>query len=315
MSTWTRHLAALASAVVLAGCTCRPTLPPPPPEETDEPEETGETGETGDTAPPPPCAVPEIEANDDPASATELPTEQQGCGGFAEGGDFDWWAFAVDDSGWLAVELEAGPGSISDVSLLVLPIETDEGNAWAAARANDQGATDAHLLFPAPAGTYTINVSEEQLKSGDRYLYELLVSEAKAPVTWNLDEVEPNDTQGTAQLLLDGDAVLARAGSPTDFDWYQVAVPAGKHVVTVDVDAYPEGSIGDFVFVLWGPGGTDAPGCGNACEIRREAPGLIDPRTEYDSSGDETLWIQVLENSGQFGPAAWYRLSVLVEEG
>ncbi len=313
MTSWTRALAVLAVATVLAGCTCRPELPPDPPDETDEPEPTGDTGHTGDTGPPPLCDVPEVEPNNDPGSAVILPTERQACGDFEVDGDFDWWEFEVDDSGWLAIEVEAGPGSVSDVNFVLLPIDVEGGNAWAAARDDDEGTTDAHVLFPAPAGLYQANVTEQQLKSGERYRYEVLVSEAKAPVTWDLDEVEPNDIQADANILTIGDRVLGGVDAPADFDWYQVAVPAGKKVVTIDVDAYTEGSIGDFTVVLWGPAGSDAPGC-NQCTYEREAPGLRDPLAEYDSAGDETLYIQVLESDSHFGPAAWYRLSVTVED-
>lgn len=312
---WTQALTAVVAGAVLAGCTCRPQLPPDdPPDDTDEPEETGETGETGDTGPPPPCDVPELEPNDDPGTALDLPTEAQACGGFDEVSDFDWWEFEADDDGWLAIELEAGPGSASDVNLLILPIETSQGSNWAAARDDDEDSTDAHVLFPAPSGTYQINVSEQQLKAGERYLYELLISEAKAPVTWTFEELEPNDVQAEAIPLVSGDAVLGWSDGQADFDWYEIAVPAGKRTVTIDIDAYPFGSIGDFTVVLWGPSGTSAPGCG-VCEYEREAPGLSDPYVEYDSAGGETLYIQVLEDSSRFGPPAWYLLSVTVEEG
>src|SRR5262245_5745431 len=177
----------LLLAAALTGCTCRPELPSG--DSGTAPESTGSTGETGDTGPPAPCSQPEVEPNDSVVDPPALRLEEHACGTFGSDHDVDAWGFVLDDDGWLSVELEGGEGSISDVKLALGPSTL----AWLVERGDDDTETnDAHLLFSAPAGPYTVYATDAAGQFGERATWDLLVSEAKPPGTWTREEVEAN---------------------------------------------------------------------------------------------------------------------------
>lgn len=312
----------LGLSALLTGCTCRPALPTPTETTETDTETTGNTGTTGDTAPPPPCPVPEIEPNDSVTEPGALPMERRACGTIDAPLDLDVWEFTLEDDSWLAVEVEASSGSIADMNLLLTP---DQGS-WAATRADDPESKDTHLLFPAPAGVYTVTVSEQTFQGGERYGYDLLVSESKAPVDYTRAEVEPNDTQAAAEVISDGDVVLGTIdgnGALADLDWYRISVPAGKHTLTVDLDAYDLGSAADLTVYLYDQALNPLPiGCRDPCGVPTCVPcafegGIrgveFDPLASYDSVGGETLYVQVLEDASREGPASWYAMTIRLE--
>lgn len=312
----------LALVAALWGCQCQPQIPTPP--EDTETTTTGETANTGDTAPPPPCAVPEVEPNDNLDAPNVLVLEKQACGQIGQPLDLDWWSFSLTEDHWVEIELEAGNGSIADMSILL----TAEGETWAAARADDPGSRDATLRFPAPAGTYVLNASDQNFDGGDRYDYDLLVSEAKPPVEWSDEEAEPNDDQAGANVATAGAAiwgVMDGNGILPDYDWFQVAVPTGKHTLSVDVVAYAEGSAADLTVYLYDaaldklPAGCkdpcpqDSPACVE-CAITGGVGGeALDPIGAYESEGGEIVYVQVLEATNREGPAGWYVLTIGLE--
>lgn len=313
---------AVVATLWLTGCTCRPELPEPTePTETDT-QPTGSTGSTGDTAPPPPCPVPEIEPNDSVNEPTPLPMERRACGLVEAPLDLDVWEFVLEHDAWLAIEVEAADGSIADMTALLTP----RVGAWAATRADDPESKDVHLTFPAPAGTYALTVSEQTFAGGDRYDYDLLVSEAKSPVEYTREEVEPNDTQPAAEVVADGDVILGTIdgnGALADLDWFRVDVPAGKHTLTVDLDAYDLGSAADLTVRLYDQALTPLPlGCrdpcgGPACTPCAFEGGIqgveFDPLAVLESAGGETLYVQVLEDGSREGPASWYAMTIRLE--
>lgn len=302
----------LVGPALSAACSCgEPSLPPPP---TTPPQETADTATemTGDTAPPLPCEVPEVEPNDTVLEPTLLPTDYVGCGGFAFDGDFDNWSVEVLDSSWLSVSVIADEGSVANVAIIL----SGDESGIAAARDDDEEDPDVHMVFPAQPDTYSINVREEAAKSGERYTYEILASVAKEPlfidadglvIDW-VDEVEPNDDIPLATPLRNGDAHLGATQQPFDIDWYRVAVPAGKHTLTFEIQAYAKGSAGNFQFVLFS----------EALEVLErktggQPPSRRDPFLRYDSDGDEVLYLQVSEEDNLGNPATWYLLDTRVE--
>ncbi len=306
---------ALGLGAVAAGCQCRPALPSDDgDDDTEPPPFTGVTGVTGDTAPPPPCAVPEVEPNDSEADAVWLPLERRACGTIDAPFDIDWFEFEVEEPGWISIEVEADDGSIADMTFL---LRTDD---WAAQKEDDTETTDASITFPAPAGTYTLAASEELFNGGERYGYELLVSEAKPPVVCGRDEAEPNDSNLLAEVVTSGQCLFGSMvgnGALEDFDWYRIAVPAGKHTLTLDVDAWDVGSSADLTILLWNDRLENLPlGC-NQCEFRGgQISGVdLDPFAVYDSAGDEIVWVQVFDARGEESPAGWYALHVTLEAG
>jgi hypothetical protein len=303
--------AILALSLLLPGCSCgRPGPQPPDPSTSGT---TGSTAETADTAAQPPCATPEAEPNDDGATANVLPLERWACGLVDDAGDADWWTFDHDDEGWLQVEVDAADGSFADMTFILEPA----AGGWSASRDDDSEAADTTLLFPAPAGGYSLRTREQTASGGERYGYELLVSEAKPPVEWTRTEVEPNGTGPTALPIFSGDAVFGEmfSDSPVpDFDYFVIAVPAGPHTVTVDVDAFDHQSAQDVDVQI-----RDA----DLAELKLIKTGgtgaLLDPLGAYSSSGSEFLYFQVLQHEAddvpvpRGSPAHWYVLTVTVE--
>lgn len=312
-------------AWLVAGCSCKPTLPPTD----DQTEETHETAHTAaesahSAIPQGQCTQPEIEPNDGFDEGQPLVLERGACGVIDEVGDQDFWSFELEQDSWLLVEALTANGAVTNPSVLVTPAE----GGWAAGRADDPEDPSVHLRFPAPAGEYVVGVSEQSFLGGDRYGYDLLVSEAKPPVSWDRSEVEPNDNNLTAEVATAGERVFGTLdgnGALPDFDWYQVVVPTGKHTVSFEVVAYDEGSPADVSIFLWDGALQPLPeGCREVCsptqpacvecEFEGGVEGLeLDPFGEYASDGNELLWIQLAEGLNRDSPSNWYVLTVTVE--
>jgi hypothetical protein len=309
-------------AVLAAGCSCQPELPSNSNDDDTTPEDTA-VPQGLDTGPTPPCEVPEVEDNGSPSDANLLPMEVVGCGRLQETADFDYWETTVPADAWVRFAVVSrGLGAIADVHLLVLP---DGGVA--ANREDDEGTTDASLLFPASADDYLITVSEQNF-SGDeeRFEYELVVSTSKAPLDWDRFEVEPNDDFAGALEVVAGEVLFGDMRGGIDNDWYKVDVPSGKHTLTVTVEAFAYGSAGNFSLWLYDQGqsllppGCDPDGCGAGqpncvpCEVFGPPAGFArDPVLEYESLGSETLYWRVAEFESKFGEAYWYTMRVDVE--
>jgi len=319
-----RHLLTLLCLSALAaGCNCRPELPDANPDDVSETTTDTAPPPIGDTAPPPPCDVPETEDNGSPSTANLLPMEVVGCGQLQEAADFDYWDTTVPADAWVRFAVVSrGLGAIADVHLLVVP----EGEA-AAKREDDEGTTDASLLFPAKAGDYSIAVSEQNFNGdSERYEYELVVSTSKAPLEWDRYEVEPNDDHAGAQQVFAGEVLFGDMQGGIDNDWYWMDVPSGKHTLTVTIEAYAYGSAGNFSLWLYDawqgllPAGCDPEGCGPgqpncvSCEVMGPPVGFArDPILEYESLGSETLYWRVVEFETKFGEAYWYTMRVDLE--
>lgn len=295
--------------LLLAGCKgckgCQPSLPD------DEPENTDETSDSDvrptDTGEPPPCDAPEVEPDDVPAQATPLPLEARACGTFEREFDFDVWSFELPEASWLRVRVIAEHiASKADVALL---LEHEDDDAVATLITGMHDSRDVDLRFPAPAGGYTAWLSENAAQGNpEEYFYELVASVSKAPVEWTAAEVEPNGTIAQAQEVGDGDVIFGGFGADADVDTYVVGVPAGKHTITVDVDAFEAGSAANLTLVVLD---------GNGQYVTEELYGPmgweLDPYLEYTSTGDELVYIRVVEASGRGGTALWYTFSVGLE--
>lgn len=302
---WAR--AVLVSVALLMSGACRPSLSPPNEVVPVEPPPNDTWATTGDTAPPLPCATPEVEPNDVGTEATVLPLERPGCGELTEN-DRDAFAFTVDDAGWLSVEAERSDGSLAD---LVLRLDGPDGQVIT--KDNDLEDTDVSLEFPAPAGAWVAVVTETEGRGGERFTYELLVSEAKAPVEWTRLEDEPNDGSGDAEALtgtesvfgtFDGNDVLA------DRDWYEIRIPGGEHELSIDVDAFRYGAASDVEVQIWD---ADNARIDTLTEDVDNGVRDPDPRGVYRSPGDETIRLQVVEEDSIEGPAHWYVLHLRLE--
>ncbi len=304
--TWVALLALFGGC---RGCqSCTPDLP----DDTDDSSDTGDTGDedTGDTGEiaEPLCDVPEVEPNNTGADATPLPMEQEGCGFFESVLDLDYWDFTLEREGWLQVRVDARTlGSFAHPQLLVESEVSGESAAITYA-----GSEDALLLFPALPDDYTALLVDDGGQGGEEYFYEIVASQAKEPLYWSLDEVEDNDTIGGAQELESGDELFGFIGDNRDQDWYRVDVPAGKHTLILDIDAWEHGSAARTKIVVYRGDRAD-----EAEVIERFVVGEEgwepDPWGEVSSPGDETLWLQIQDKHNQSGRTCWYRLEVELE--
>lgn len=307
-----RTVLSLGVAAWLTGCRCNPPIGTPP---DDEDEATAATGTTGDTAPPP-CDVPEIEPNDGFDETTPLVLERYACGVIQseapDGVDLDSWSFTLAEDHWLEIDVAAADGSVADVTLLLQP----KGLPWSVAREDDHDSTDARVVFDALAGDYVLTVSEQTFRSGDRYRYDLLVSETKQPYDlYTAEEVEPNDGTAMATPLVGGDVVFGYIDSGVaplpDQDWYRIVVPEGKHTVSIDVDAYELGSQADLTARFYDGSGDVLAPPGAVTGGVGAAP---DPIGAYESPGNETVYIQLIDADNREGPGSWYVMTIELVE-
>ncbi|NCG18364.1 MAG: hypothetical protein GWP91_05035 [Rhodobacterales bacterium] len=315
MRATVKYWVCVGALAALGGCSCQPGLPPDPNDDTSK-EDTSVTT-TEDTAPAPPCDAPEVEPNGSADEASSLPLEQIGCGVFEAPGDFDVFVTEVAEEGWLSFSTVATKlGSFADMQIVVSP-----SNGAAVDRRDDPNVKDASLLFPAPAGTYIIQLIEQSFQGGDNYHYEVVVSRAKAPVDWSASEIEPNNDLASAYSVGDGDALFGGMSSNTDSDWYRIDVPAGKHTLTATVDAFNFGSGGNFSLFLFDDAlGSLPEGCESAgvppvnCLFTGPLEGFgYDPGLTYESLGDEVLYVKISDEEFKFGDPVWYVIRFSLE--
>jgi hypothetical protein len=302
-----RLLAAAISTILLGGCECRPSLDShtPPPDDTAKPDTTPPPGDSGAANLDGPCTLDEVEPDDFEASAMVIPTDVYLCGDFSKPADSDYFAITLAEDGWLGVYVDAQTrGSLADVLATV----TNDADI-SAFRDDDDLSRDAHLLFPASAGTYSIWLQDENLAGGAGYDYELVASVAKPPVVPTKSEVEPNDDDETAMRVSDGDVILGGTGGTNDQDWYAIVVPVGSRTLVLDVDAYSLGAPGDYTVWLYEYGPSVS-----ASEYANDLDGGKDPYVAYQSAGDETLYFRVTEQKLKGGPAYWYAIRVSLED-
>jgi len=308
----------LGTCLWAAACSCRPEPPLPDDnnttESTADTSDTAETATTADTGPDAPCDAPELEPNDTVNEPTELPMDRYGCGEFSEQGDFDHWAFTLDEDAWVHVRVQAtNDGSLANVGVILSGEDSDA----AAGRDDNEEDEDVEILFPAFADTYTLNVREENAQYGERYTYEVIASKAKDPDFFDdegnfidfVDEPEPNDDPLTAPSLRDGDAILGFADEQFDVDHYRVSVPPGRHTLRFEVVAYAEGSVGDFELTLFDEK-LDQVKYASSGEVGFER----DPILTRNSNGDEQLVLQIRDQEGRGNSAVWYLLLVSITE-
>lgn len=299
-------------ALLLSGCHCRPSLPGDSSDTEDEP--PPEDQETADTSPPLPCPVPEAEPNDAFNDANVLPLEQWACGAFDDPGDFDVWSFDLPVVSWLGVTVKAE--SLGSYANAVLVLTAEDGSA-ADIRIGHE-TKDPRLLFPASAGGYLALLSESNIQGAtDLYFYELLATQAKAPLGWSVEELEDNGTYTSAQFVSHEDVLMAGFESSSDNDWFAIAVPSGKHTLRVDVDAFEYGSAADLGLFLYSSDLEPLPeGCAQTtgCGFYHGEQGWeLDPVLEYSSTGDEEIYIRVDEAFDRGGDPYWYILNISLE--
>ncbi len=223
----------------------------PPDANQDDPDDTDDTDDTEDpdtaedtgpidTNPPPPCDYPEEEVNDLYSQAQEMGLDAWACGALSTEGDQDTMWFEVPYEGWYRVWVRAADfGSYADIQLIL----TDDEEDYSAIQTNSPGSTDPRIVAYFPeAGRWYATVQEQQGGYGDQHEWELMVSESKVPVDWDLEETESNNAVTDANLLENGQRVYGVISGSTDRDWFKFEIPEGKTNFTATIDAWNYGS-------------------------------------------------------------------------
>lgn len=258
-----------------------------------------------DTAPEPPCDFPEVEPNNSFDDASVFEIEHKACGEWSQPYDADFYAFTLPADDWLLVRASAESlGSRGDA---IIVLADPEGNAVEVRDMDDH--PDPYVVFPGSAGEYTVLITDEDNQGAeDGFFYELVAGTAKQPTSWDHEETEPNDDESQAMAINTGWEIYGRLDDADDQDWFRLHLPVGKQTVTFDVDGKEFGSAGDFGMRLYDAAGDQLE------DAWYGADGVAwDPFLEYTSSGDEDVWLRVVDSTQRSGPAYWYVLKVSVE--
>ena len=259
----------------------------------------------------------EDEPNNTPEDSTHLPLELLGCGNHAHGLDADLWDFDVPGATWISIRIDAGTiGSRLDPALTLV----SDGSQAAQALERPQ-SLDINLVFPTVADHFTALLTPAHaVAEGEEYFYEMRVSEVKEPLLWNGTENEPNDLLVEARPVNHGDVLFGDMKDAFDEDWFLIEVPAGKHTVTVDVDAWEYGSAANYRMRFFPEG--IAGQVVDADPAFAEAGDTVltdewsdgDPYGVYESQGSESLYFKIHEfPDNRHGAAYWYVVNVTVE--
>ncbi len=313
--------ASLAGCKACSGCV-EPEFPNDPNDpvinDTEPPEDTADTEPViEDTTPPPPCAFPETEPNDSMDEADAFDLETVACGGFTEDGDGEWLVFPAEDAEWIRVDVDAAEiGSAADISFSIMGLESFAVTVISPTMYWE----DPWIVFPALGDAeYHLYLSERAGQYGDDHEWEVLASEDKAPVEYDLTEVEDNDLAENAQTVRAGQTVLGVISDQDDYDWYHIPVPEAEDKISweITVEAYTSGSPLASRITLYDSSivGADLDDVDwLATRFGDEDAYDRDPRIEIQSEGADD-WYLVIKNptvsgSERGSPFHWYAISI-----
>jgi hypothetical protein len=293
-------------------------------EDTDEPEDTGDTG---GEIPEPFCQQNEVEPNNSEGAAQLIVPESWMCGEIGEDNDNDYFEFSYNDSGWVGIDVVAAEiGSFADLSLSFY----DEDNDYTAFSQMQMGSTDPMFLAPVPEGLdWYIKLNDQEGAWGEHNQWQMLIYAAKAPVTWDTEEIEPNNRIDAGQTVEIGQSLFGLMGGETGdatindtSDWYYINVPAGSvGRLVVSMDGWKFGSPMDTDLHLYSPtkmasiiSGVDATASKKAYVGDNRYD--LDPILSYTfSETTETgVWaLRVLSAGPDATPFGWYVMTVNFE--
>lgn len=301
----------------LAACNgCSPKIPDaqddPPPIDTSQPPDSGQESAI-DTGPllPPRCHLLEQEPNDAIGQVWTIPMEEWVCGEMTDtkenaavDGDVDWMAFTTNQPGWVEIEVESAiRGANADMQFVLV-------DPWGGSVTvfDSYLTTDPLLRFPADdVGTFTITLSETSYLAGDEYDWYLMASRIKAPIDWDAEEVEPNDSAAAAQEFTVGQRLFGRFDRTNDFDWFHVVTPADAPTIRFTVEAFALGAPVDAQIALYE---ADA-----STLIRLDSNGEVDydfdPWFEQKQTGSQEWYFSIRNQAASGGVYHWY--TVLLE--
>lgn len=279
--------------------------------ETGDTSETGETGESSppiDTTPEPPCDVPEIEPHSY-GSPQELPLDQWACGYFESKFDYEYFRVETTQADWVRFQINASSiRSSADTTALIVDI--NDGLKYANVTGGAE-TVDPFAVFPISAATtFHIVLGETYYGYGDDYTWEMMATITKPPVTWDSEELEPNDEPDGAQSISGNEVVFAHSDYTGDLDNFKFNIPDGaERYVKVEVVAVSVGSPANMHVTAYEPDGTARVGA-SAGETSYDR----DPILEFtaDIAGD---WVIELREDGNKGsPWYWYTVVVTIAD-
>lgn len=256
-----------------------------------------------------PCAVPEVEPNDAAEQRQPIPLEAEGCGGFHVETDGDGWSFDLAEDAWLDVDVRAARlGSSADVQLLLA--SADGRVRVFASRLDD--SPDAWARFEAPAGRYHVTIRQAvgadgavlPPGAGADYFYAWRPSVTKPPGAWDVEA-----DAGAALAVPVGGSRVGFGRLPDDDSraTWTIAVPAGPHRLSLDVDARSLGAVGDLS--LRASIGGDEVAAAEHGRTRDEA----DPFLTLPVDGPAEVAVAVYDAARLGGAAHWYLLTASLE--
>lgn len=265
--------------------------------------DTADTG-PGDTGPPPPCPFPETEDNDTYAQAEDLPLNTWACGIIGDDGDQDVFRFEVEEAGWHRIWVRGADfGSYSDLQLVLADDEED----YTAIQTYSPTSTDPVIVADLPVGGgWFATVSDQWATSSEDHRWELLVSEAKVPVTWDAEETEPNNAIADAIPMESGDRIYGVVSEGTDRDWFSFELPEGKTDLTITIEAWNHGSPLDSKIDLYDPTETKVTSSDRGATSQDQ-----DAVIEHSVTDPGTWAVVVKFDSGEAsGGIYWYVIQV-----
>lgn len=178
----------------------------------------------------------ESEPNDTPATATALGSEPFAQGGMPDTSDVDVWLLAdVPQGSLLFVAVDPKPSGVATANSLLEVLGDDGVTVLVTDDMDGYFFGSAIGGFAVPGGDIFLRISENDTihRLSDYYLTVLYASLVRTR-----DEVEPNDTIGTATPI--DERIMRGSVRTPDIDHYQFAAVAGDRV-TVVIDDNPFG--------------------------------------------------------------------------
>ena len=112
----------------------------------------------------------------------------------------------------------------------------------------------------------------------------------------------------SGQVLESGDRVLGWFQDALDIDWFAVDLPAGKQTIEIDIDAWEEGSAGNFKLIVYDESGTSL-GTFYGGEMGWEQ----DPYVQLSVPGNQRIVFRVAEEQDRSSAMCWYLLKLNLE--
>jgi len=283
----------------------------PPPFDTGI-EDPTEIEDTGDQLPPPAiCTNMEEEPNDAVGDEQALPLEQWMCGYFGQVGDNDGFAFDIDRASWVRVRVRAEAlGSLANPRAFIY----DEDGEFEASFEDSYLTSDIDTTFLLDEPReLAIGILEQEIGSlqfGEEYQWRLMVSVVKAPVTWNQEEIEENDSRADANPVADGDRVFGRIEHGARYDWFELEVDDERTDVVIQTDSWMHGSPLSPEILIEGPDGEEVD---RASE--HDVPSNRDAKVSFTATEPGSYMIRVGsccsgESARPGGLPNWYVLDV-----